>query len=189
MIIEKFPNILPNQINEKIISFLIDSPHWRITRDEGTRQQLQNNLLNTNNSDFGFNIQTFDEIHNLYLDSPLNLYAEMIYFIIKDKSKYKFLKPVRFFWNYYNKSSTSNFHSDMPHKNYISFVYNLHNNSGGTEIINTKGESEFFISNQSEAVVFPSYFSHRGHCSKNTTGRFNLNCIVEIELKNENIKS
>ena len=105
MIIEKFPNILPNQINEKIISFLIDSPHWRITRDEGTRQQLQNNLLNTNNSDFGFNIQTFDEIHNLYLDSPLNLYAEMIYFIIKDKSKYKFLKPVRFFWNYYNKSS------------------------------------------------------------------------------------
>ncbi len=172
--IEIIKNILPNEINNKIISYLVHSHNWRIAKD------LENfNFffdLETSNKDLGFFLQTYDEQRNINLDTPLNIYAEVIYEIIKKFSKYKFIKPIRFYWNYYNQSSCASLHNDSKEKNHVSFIYNLNDNNGGTLINN-----EFYKSNAGEAIVFKSDVFHSSVQHTDVKSRFNLNCIVEIE--------
>lgn len=174
--IEVIKNILPNEINKKIIFFLIKSRNWGIAKDTGTEVGLLNELTQTSGKDYGFSLQTFDIKDDIFIEGPLNLYAEIIYEIIKKQTSYKFLKPLRFYWNYYNNSSQTLPHRDRDENFYLSFVYNLHDNDGGTKINN-----DFFKSNSGEAILFPSNCLHVGIPSSNVKGRFNLNCIVELE--------
>jgi|688.fasta_scaffold01482_10 hypothetical protein len=174
--IEVIKNILPKEINKKIILFLLKSRNWGIAKDKGGEVELLNELIGTSGKDYGFSLQTLDVKDGIYIEGPLNLYAEIIYEIIKKHTKYKFLKPMRFYWNYYNNFSQTLPHKDRDENFYLSFVYNLHDNDGGTKI-----NDEFFKSNSGEAILFPSNCMHVGISSSNTKGRFNLNCIVELE--------
>lgn len=175
--IEIFKNILPNEINNKIIYLLIHSANWKIAVDHNPNQkELLDYFLGPAGKDHGNSLQTFDEKRNIYLDCHLNIYAEIIYEIIKNSSKYKFLKPVRFYWNYYNNSSHTSSHRDRDENYYVSFVYNLNNNNGGTNI-----NGEFYKSNSGEAILFPSHFIHNGVSQTDTRGRFNLNCVIELD--------
>ena len=121
-----------------------------------------------------------DEKENIYIESPLNYYAEIVYSIIKQQTKYKFLKPIRFYWNYYNNSSFTLPHKDRSENFYVSFVYNLNTNNGGTNI-----NGEFYKSNSGEAIVFPSNAMHNGVTQTDTKGRFNLNCVIELDRINK----
>jgi hypothetical protein len=175
--IEVFKNILPKEINNKIILCLLDSSNWKIAKDLRNNQEvLLNDLLGQSGKDSGFSVRTFDEKENIYIHSPLNLYAEIIYEIVKQHTKYKFLKPIRFNWNYYNNSSQATSHTDNDEGYYVSFVYNLNTNNGGTNI-----NDEFYKSNVGEAILFPSNFTHNSVAQTDTKGRFNLNCVIELQ--------
>ena len=82
----------------------------------------------------------------------------------------------RVYWNYYDSSAEANFHKDEFEKGFVSVVYNLHTNDGGTEI-----EEEFYPSVGGQAIIFPSNVNHRGRPSKSTKHRFNLNMIVKLK--------
>jgi hypothetical protein len=173
-VIEVIKNILPNEINNKIILYLINSNNWRIAKDFENFNFFSN--FKTSKKDLGCFLQTYDEKRNIILDTPLNLYAEIIYEIVKKHTKHKFLKPIRFYWNYYNQSSCASLHKDSEKNYYISFVYNLNDNNGGTLINN-----EFYKSNAGEAVVFNSNIEHSSVEHTDVKSRFNLNCIVELQ--------
>ena len=175
--IEIIKNILPSEINKKIILLLLESNKWRIAKDHNDEIKLLNDLLGPDGKNYGNFLQTYDEYSNINIDTPLNLYAEIIYLIIKKQTtKYKFLKPVRFYWNYYTSSSHTENHIDNDKEYMLSFVYNLHTNNGGTEI-----NGVFYPSNESEAILFPSNIVHKGVTSTNTKGRFNFNCVIELK--------
>jgi len=173
--IEIIKNILPIEINNRIILFLLKSNNWRIAKDFDCDIRLVEDLIGVNGKDYGCSLQTLDEKENIYIESPLNYYAEIVYSIIKQQTKYKFLKPIRFYWNYYNNSSFTLPHKDRSENFYVSFVYNLNTNNGGTNI-----NGEFYKSNSGEAIVFPSNVMHNGVTQTDTKGRFNLNCVIEL---------
>tara|TARA_R110000787_G_scaffold252966_1_gene358360 strand:- start:2082 stop:2606 length:525 start_codon:yes stop_codon:yes gene_type:complete len=173
--VEIMKDLLPKEVNKKIIYYLIKSNNWSIARDRQDDFTLCNYLYSDNKKDYGMSLRTFDEKENLMLDTPLNIYAEIIYNIISTKTKYSFKNPSRFFWNYYNSSSHSAIHKDEQGNSCVSFVYNLHSNNGGTEI-----DGKFYPAKDGEALVFPSNLDHRGIASTNSTSRFNLNTIVNI---------
>jgi hypothetical protein len=177
--IEIIKNILPEEINKKIIHFLLSTKNWKIAHDSNNLN-LINDLLGDPGKDYGFSLQTFNEPENINLDSPLNLYGEIIYSIIKKNTKYNFLKPNRFYWNYYNNSSHTLLHTDKESNNFVSFLYNLHTSNGGTEINGT-----FYKSNCGEAIIFPSNLLHKAITSTDTKSRFSFNCIVELERINK----
>jgi hypothetical protein len=178
--IEIIKNILPKEINDKIIFLLLKSDNWRIAKDHSCDIKLLDDLIGPAGKDYGCSLQTFAELENIFIDSPLNYYAEIVYAIIKQHTKYKFLKPIRFYWNYYNNSSFTLPHTDFLQDFYVSFVYNLNTNNGGTNINN-----EFYKSNSGEAIVFPSNIVHNGVTQTDTKGRFNLNCVVQLETINK----
>ena len=121
-------------------------------------------------------IVELDPLEKVYLESELNNYAEIIYEIIKNHTKYKFFKPLRFYWNFYNKAAAASIHIDMAENHFVSFIYNLNTNNGGTNI-----NGEFFKSKAGEAIVFESNLLHSSITQTDSTARFNLNCIVELE--------
>jgi hypothetical protein len=174
--IEIIKNILPSEINKKIILLLIKSPYWSIGKDFNDDEKLLIDLLNNQGKDYGHTILSFDENLKIMIDTPLNLYAEIIYLTIKAQTKYKFIKPIRFHWNQYNSCSYSSKHKDNEDSFHASFVYNLHTNNGGTEI-----NGVFYPSNEGEAIIFSSNNIHNGVTSTNTKNRFNLNCVIELQ--------
>jgi hypothetical protein len=176
--IEIIKNILPKEINEKIIFLMLKTENWKIAKDHNNDLALLDDLTGPMGKDYGCSLQTFNEKEKIFIDSPLNYYAEIIYAIVRQHTKYKFLRPTRFYWNYYNSSSHTLPHKDYHEDFYASFVYNLHTNNGGTNINN-----EFYKSNSGEAIVFPSNIVHNGVSQTDTKGRFNLNCVVELERK------
>ena len=173
--IEIIKDILPNDINRQIILYLLNSDRWRIAKDVDNDFRLLKNLLDSPGGDFGNSLQTFDEFDKKFIDTPLNIYAEIIYSIVKQRTKYKFNRAKRFYWNYYNNAALPEIHKDREEDNYVSFVYNLNTNDGGTEI-----ESKLYPSVSGEAIIFKSNLPHRGTAPKSVKARFNLNCIVEL---------
>ncbi len=177
--IEIIKDILPTAINKKILSYLANHQNWRIAKDYESDQKLVEDLLGPDGSNSGFSSETYNEFHKINLNTPLNLYAELIYEIIKNKTKYKFIKPTRFIWNYYCSNSKTHLHKDNTTNNYVSFVYCLNENNGGTEI-----DGKFIHYKEGEALIFPSNISHRGISATDVKSRFNLNCVIEIEGTN-----
>jgi hypothetical protein len=176
--VEIIKDILPTFINKKIIYLLLDSCNWRIAKDEINHEQLLEDLLYGEGKDYGNSLQSYDELHKINLQSPLNLYAEIVFEIVKKRTKHKFTTPHRFYWNYYNNSSNTELHRDRNENNYVSLVYNLHDNDGGTEI-----NGVFYKSNGGEAILFPSNCLHKGLPPVKTKGRFNLNIIANIDTE------
>jgi len=176
--IEIIKNILPEKINNKIILLLLKSANWKIAKDSFDDVKLLDDMLNNGEKSYGNSLISYQTSprKEIYLETELNNYAEIIYEIVKSNTKYKFLKPIRFYWNFYNKAASASLHSDMEENYFVSFIYNLNTNNGGTNINN-----EFFKSNAGEAVVFKSNFLHSSVAQTDSVARFNLNCIVELE--------
>ena len=60
---------------------------------------------------------------------------------------------------------------------FISAVYNLHTNDGGTQI-----ENQFVESKESQVVLFKSEKKHKAISSKTSNFRLSLNIVMELEL-------
>jgi hypothetical protein len=178
--IETIDNILPSDINRKIISYLVNE-QWNFARDFKTNEinHPHYNKFFNGEMDMGMSILSYHKDRNICLSSALNLYAEIIYSIVKQKTKYKFIEPTRFYWNWYNTNSITDFHKDEEDNRSISFVYNLHTNDGGTMF---KDNNLIVSSNEGQAVLFPSNLEHKGIAPKKYTSRFNLNCIATIQI-------
>ena len=177
--IEIIDNILPEQTKLKIIKQLMLSNTWSFPGDDdikvNSNEQLKN-YLKLNQKNTGFMLLSYNKVHNINLNTPLNIYAEIIFDILKDKSKYNFNEALRFYWNYYDSSSQGNLHQDMTITGHYSIIYNLHTNDGGTEF---KDDKKTFIKSKSgQAIIFPSEMTHRGVAPKKLNHRFNLNIVT-----------
>lgn len=167
---------IAKQINLKIISLLISMEKWKIASDVSTDKERIDRLLTTNPYDGGFYYESFNLFKEINDESELNLYAEIILFSVLEKLKLEKIIPIRFWWNYYNRSSRGEFHKDYFEDNMYSFIYSLNTNDGGTYIEN---ESNFFKSNEGEVLFFKSNKKHMGIGPTDTCSRFNLNCVFK----------
>ena len=172
--INKVKNILPPEINKHIIIKLCNQPNWCFPHDaQGqTRDEFFNNFVSDNVSNSGFSLVTYDQLNNIKIDTNLNLYAEIIFYKIKQELKLNLHSISRIYWNYYDTTSIANYHVDRTEPGYKSIIYNIHTNDGGTRI-----GDKFFKSNESEAIVFDSDLKHKGVAPSNYKHRFNLNII------------
>ena len=176
--VTKINNILPFQTNKDIIQMLINQARWKIASDVGRfegeeRNTDVNKMLDKNINNAGFSHVTFDRKFNLHLNTPLNLYGDIIFYTIKNKLK-TIQTLYRLYWNYYDTSSKAALHKDELEDGYYSIIYNLHTNDGGTEINN-----KFYPSIEGQALIFPSNVWHKGIASTKSKHRFNLNMIVK----------
>jgi len=171
-------NILPPEINKNIITTLCNQQNWSFPHDikDMTRENFLNNFVKNNISNCGFSLVTYDNFNNIHIKTELNLYGEIIFYYIKQKSKLNIFDIKRIYWNYYDQSSTGNYHKDKGEENYISIIYNLHTNDGGTYIKN-----KFIPSNEGEAIIFPSNIIHKGVAPIKNKHRFNLNIICSYD--------
>jgi len=167
-------NILPNQINKHIIKKLCNQPNWCFPHDveDKTRDIFFEEMVDKNISNSGFSLVTYDNDNNLNIKTDLNLYAEIIFYYIKQKLKSNIHSISRIYWNYYDNSSVGNYHLDNNKINYKSIIYNLHSNDGGTFIKN-----KFIKSEEGEAIIFDSNIRHKGVAPIKNKHRFNLNII------------
>ena len=155
--IKKLELNLPKQINLKIISLLTNISKWKIASDFLSGKERIDRLLTKNMYDGGFYYESYNLFKKINDESELNLYAEIILFFVAEKLKLENVNLVRFWWNYYNRSSRGEFHKDYLEDNMYSFVYSLNTNNGGTYIEN---ENNFFKSNEGEVLFFKSNQKH-----------------------------
>ena len=90
--VTKINIILPFQTNKDIIQMLINEARWKITSDTGRfegeeRNTDVNKMLDKNINNAGFSHVTFDRKFNLHIDTPFNLYGDIIFYTIKNKLK------------------------------------------------------------------------------------------------------
>ena len=102
--VTKINNILPFQTNKDIIQMLINEARWKIASDvgrfEGEKPNSNaNKMLDENISNAGFSHVTFDRKFNLHINTPLNLYGDIIFYTIKNKLK-TIQTLYRIYWNY-----------------------------------------------------------------------------------------
>ena len=188
-------NILSNEDNTKIIAHLINCKNWMMAYDNNKHdvnvilekdgfsiavnkkldlKELQNIFSNFK----GMSMITYgcDTNGNESSSDPfLNNYAEKISKIVCKKANIKKYKIVRYFWNFYRPLDVTDWHVDRKEKNYISFVYNLHDSDGGTEI-----GKKIYYDKEGEAKIFKSNIKHRGLGPKKFNFRLNLNCILQL---------
>ncbi len=176
--IRKIKEVLPPEINKHIIKKLCNQPNWSFPHDldNETRESFFEKFVSDNVSNCGFSLVTYDKVNDIFINTDLNLYAEIIFFIIKQKSKLNLHDISRIYWNYYDTASIANYHIDKNEKNSMSILYNLHTNDGGTHI-----EEKFFASNESEAIIFNSNIKHKGVAPRDYKHRFNLNIICSSD--------
>jgi len=181
--IEIIDNIFPEQLNLKIIKQLLSCNNWSFPCDDiVTGDEQLKGYLKNNNRNSGFVLLTYNVTNNINLNTPLNIYAETIFHLIKEKSKYDITDPLRFYWNYYDSSSMGKLHQDMTTNGHYSIIYNLHTNDGGTEFFD--GKKTFIKSKAGQAIIFPSEINHRGVAPKKLNHRFNLNIVTYSKEKN-----
>ena len=123
----------------------------------------------------GFTVETYHcrDPHNQDKNSPLNLFANLIYQMTLKHLKINGVLN-RFFWNLYVPGDTTDLHKDMDNNNFYSIIYNLHTTDGFTLIDGQKYEDL-----ESHVKVFNSNLLHKGYAPKNSKFRMNLNIVFE----------
>ena len=153
--IKTLDNILPHGTNRVILNELIQWRSWTIA-NETAESPLS--LVDDNRPNTGFSIISFHRKYNVKMNVLLNNYADIVYFTLKEK---------------YNNSATTQEHKDESNE-FISAVYSLHTNDGGTEV-----KGKFYPSIEGQAIIFDSDVLHRGVPPKNDRHRFNLSIVVK----------
>tara|TARA_Y100001937_G_scaffold121365_1_gene180008 strand:+ start:200 stop:748 length:549 start_codon:yes stop_codon:yes gene_type:complete len=170
----------PKACIKQIFNILMSQTRWTFAMDNSIGENnFVESLSNNKSTDKGFGHTSYNFKDNENQSPQLNMYANFIFEMIREQSKqFKFCDIQRIFWNYYHPNSHSVFHQDTHNPNWNSIVYNLHDNSGGTEFILENGESHIIKSVQNQAIIFPSSIKHRGLAPKKDACRFSLNIIV-----------
>ena len=167
--IKTLDNILPHGVNRIILNELIKWKNWTIADDFSEYSSLER-MIDQNKANTGFGIISFHRKRNIVVKTKLNDYGDIIYFALKEK--YKLGELERLNWNYYDNSSETSEHTDETNE-YVSAVYSLHTNDGGTEV-----KGRFYPSVEGQAIIFDSDISHRGIPPKQDRHRFNLALVI-----------
>ena len=166
--IKQFNIDIPPKTNKDIINLLHKDRNWYFGSDGSSL------TTNINKTDAGFMLDSNNPINPV-----LNTYAKVICNMVEKHSFMKFKIIDRIYWNWYHSNSNTFLHEDSLSDNAFSIIYNLHTNDGGTEFkINEK--TEFYQSQESMALLFPSKIYHKGISAKNYPSRFALNVVVQI---------
>ena len=172
-IVNKVETGIPPTTNNRIIDLLYLSTSWGFGSDVGLSQR------STNKMDSGFVVTSFSDSNPSFQIDSLNIYANVILDAISHNSFFKYNRVRRLYWNWYHSNSQAEFHQDNEADNQVSIIYNLHDNDGGTEF-QIGDKIEFFKSEPSQALIFPSKIFHRGIAPKEKCNRFCLNILTEI---------
>ena len=169
---------VPHRINQKIINYLGEKS-WDYVSDfpdPKFKEPFYNVVSNPLLKDAGQAIISYSKYGDYVKDNTLNFFGDYVFSLIQERSKFKINDVYRFYWNLYTPQSVCREHTDKQDiGKYISVVYNLHTNDGGTQI-----ENQFVPSKESQAVVFRSEKIHKGISSKTLNFRLSLNMILEI---------
>ena len=178
MVDEIFNLPVPHRMNKQIINYL-GLKEWAFVNDSDRKfkNSFYDIISNPSIKDAGQAIISYKKNDNsIITDSILNFFGEFIFSLIQEKSRFKIKEIDRMYWNLYTPSSECQFHFDNNNiGRYVSAVYNLHTNDGGTQI-----ENEFVTSVESQAVIFKSEKVHKGISSKTSNLRLNLNIVMEL---------
>jgi hypothetical protein len=137
-------------------------------------------------SDTGFILETFNTEPNSGFNQKINSFGDLIVNQVFKQSKfeYKNINVIRYFWNYYNRSSTGTWHQDAseydPAGNYCSIIFYLNDSDGGTYV-----DKEFVQHKQNCAIIFDSNTMHRGVGPTTAKQRIALNVIFKYDSKKE----
>ena len=185
-------NILSTADNTKIIKYLLKIDKWMVAYDNAPRDKQivieYGGVLVTRSRHMSWEElnETFKKFQGMSLtsyntdiesdtDPYLNDWGRKIATIVCKKAGIKKYKINRFYWNFYRPSDATHWHLDKSISGYRSFVYNLHDSDGGTQI-----GKKIYRDKASEAKLFPSDTSHRGVGPKKFNFRLNLNCILQL---------
>ena len=179
MIDETFDLPVPNVMNKKIINYLGEQP-WSYGSDNDTKYKnsfydiVSNPLI----KDSGQTIVSYLKHGQYRNDLTLNFFGEYIFSLIQERSKFKIKDLGRLYWNLYTPSSESKSHFDDGNVGkFISAVYNLHTNDGGTQI-----ENEFIPFKEGQVIIFKSEKIHKAIAPKTNNLRLSLNIIMELDV-------
>ena len=169
-------NILPKGVNKLILSELMMWDRWTMANDiykfeSSVASVAAAKLAGGDKANTGFNATTFDRKFDINFRTKLNTFGDVIYFTLKEKFNVGQLERLSF--NYYDNSAETFQHRDMLTDEYMSAVYNLNTNDGGTEV-----GDKFFPSIEGQAIFFESHVLHRGIPPKKSKNRFNLNLVM-----------
>jgi hypothetical protein len=168
-----YNNILPHDLNSKIIQILVESPHWQFAEDDekGILPGVFDNSVNHS----AFILSSFDIFKNTNCAPILNIYADVILqFVLKECGIDKY-KLQRACWNYYMPGMSGNYHMDNENDNRLSILYSLNTTDGGFYL-----EDKFFPDIMGQAKVFKSNIKHKGVGPIKDKARFNLNMIIIV---------
>jgi len=168
--IKKVKNIFSSGTNQKILNYLGQIPYF-IATDELPQGRIKEAFREKNR---GFSNTTYNEKEGVKLDTPLNLYAEIVFDRVVNELNIKEASIFRIFWNMYFKNSETAWHKDdeTEDQNMFSILYCIHNNGGGIYI-----EDKFYQDVAGEAKVFSSGLTHKGGPPVNENARFSLNIM------------
>lgn len=166
-----YNNILPNNLNTKIIQILVNEPHWQFAEDGN--QSILPGVFENNINHVGFILKSYDLFNKIDRSPILNIYADMILQFVAREHKLTTYKVQRFCWNYYTPNMNGNYHTDNDSNNRLSILYSLNTTDGGFYL-----EDKFFPDIMGQAKVFNSNIKHKGVGPKKDKARFNLNMIL-----------
>lgn len=169
---------IPHKLNQAMINYL-GTKKWSFVSDAEQKYQPSFYDIVTNPliKDSGQGIISYRKEGDFENDISLNFFAEFIFFLIQERSKFKIKNASRFYWNLYTAQSVCREHIDESNiEKCVSAVYNFHTNDGGTQI-----EDKFISSKESQAVVFRSEKKHKGIAAKTSNFRLSLNIVMELE--------
>jgi len=165
------------EFNKFVIGKISNHHGWHLSCDEEKEQKN----LEDKFSDTGMLLQSFfrNSQENSQELSEINYLAELIFSQAINSCPCKFtnIEPVRYLWNYYNRSSNGVVHRDMAEKidgNYFSMVYYLNDSDGYTIVEDSKFESK-----SGKCIFFNSKLIHQGTGPVNSKTRFCLNVIFK----------
>jgi hypothetical protein len=169
-----------------LLEGLISTKGWQICSDNFYESSVgDSDFESSKYSDPGVILETFNQERppqERFGDHRLNAYGDLIFTKILHLSQYQYegVGVLRYFWNYYNRSSTGLYHLDMtdadPPGNYCSIVFYINESDGGTYL-----EKEFFEHKANRAIIFNSKTPHRGVGPTNAKQRWNLNIIFKYD--------
>jgi len=177
MIDEIFDLPIPHRMNERIINYLGEQS-WSFVNDSHIRYKKPFFDLVSNPlcKDAGQAIISYSKYFNYKNDDILNFFGDYVFCLIQERSNFKVKNISRLYWNIYTPQSVCQEHFDESNVGkFISAVYNLHTNDGGTQV-----ENQFFPSKESQVIIFKSEKIHKGISSKTSNFRLSLNIIMEL---------
>ena len=172
-------DITSEEFNRAVIKKIKNHSGWHLSDDE----EMEKKSIEDGYSDSGMLLQSYyrHPDHNFEYHSEINSIANVIFEKILTIIPVSFTKiePVRFLWNYYNRSSTGIIHRDIGEENegnFCSIVYHLNDSDGKTVVGDNIIESK-----SGQCVIFDSKKIHHGTGPKKYKSRYCLNIVFKYE--------